>query len=441
MPCWTLKPVGHGKGNRPDVAVPVAGTGGGPAVLGRNSACRIHDVDVSRKQLTAVQPSDRKGAIVVTVAGARPSMVKLEPSAGSALQPGESAALKHGGQPAAAVPGSGSQPPEPASRAKQRRRGRGPGGFPRRCRWPRSQTIPNGRATTTKGRRLRRTGATTPRALSRSPSVATTQAAAAKRGGWSSALTCYINHKSAECCRTESTRHHEDVLYRDDDVTVFWDKYPKARCHFLVMPHARPDLADARCLTQADVPLLDGTVAAADALLEEMCRARSDTRRGAFKMGFRAVPSMDRLHMHVVSQDFDSTCLKNKKHWNSFATDFFVTVDTVRAELAAGRVADFRSRKDRLKSPLRCHVCAQEIGTCRCSRLTSCSMREPWRPVSQAAPQLGPSTWSLNLVPQLGRATGPMTEPKGGARDAYDRLIWFDASEVREREREREGET
>ena len=94
---------------------------------------------------------------------------------------------------------------------------------------------------------------------------------------------------------------------------MFWDKYPKARCHFLVMPHARPDLADARCLTQADVPLLDGTVAAADALLEEMCRARSDTRRGAFKMGFRAVPSMDRLHMHVVSQDFDSTCLKNKK--------------------------------------------------------------------------------------------------------------------------------
>ena len=126
-------------------------------------------VYTSRKQLTAVQPSDRKGAIVVTVAGARPSMVKLEPSAWSALLPGESAALKHGGQPAAAVPGSGSQPPEPASRAKQRRRGRGPGGFPRRRRWPRSQTIPNGRATTTKGRRLRRTGATTPQALSRSP--------------------------------------------------------------------------------------------------------------------------------------------------------------------------------------------------------------------------------------------------------------------------------
>ena len=23
------------------------------------------------------------------------------------------------------------------------------------------------------------------------------------------------------------------------------------------------------------------------------------------------------LHMHVISQDFDSPCLKNKKHWNS----------------------------------------------------------------------------------------------------------------------------
>lgn len=33
------------------------------------------------------------------------------------------------------------------------------------------------------------------------------------------------------------------------------------------------------------------------------------------------------LHMHVISQDFDSPCLKNKTHWNSFTTDFFRDVD------------------------------------------------------------------------------------------------------------------
>jgi hypothetical protein len=30
------------------------------------------------------------------------------------------------------------------------------------------------------------------------------------------------------------------------------------------------------------------------------------------------------IHLHVISQDFDSVCLKNKKHWNSFTTDYFI---------------------------------------------------------------------------------------------------------------------
>lgn len=33
------------------------------------------------------------------------------------------------------------------------------------------------------------------------------------------------------------------------------------------------------------------------------------------------------LHMHVISQDFKSECLKTKKHWNSFTTDFFQPVN------------------------------------------------------------------------------------------------------------------
>lgn len=30
------------------------------------------------------------------------------------------------------------------------------------------------------------------------------------------------------------------------------------------------------------------------------------------------------VHLHVISQDFDSPSLKNKKHWNSFTTDYFM---------------------------------------------------------------------------------------------------------------------
>ena len=33
------------------------------------------------------------------------------------------------------------------------------------------------------------------------------------------------------------------------------------------------------------------------------------------------------FHIHVISQDFESPCLKHKKHYNSFTTEFFVSYD------------------------------------------------------------------------------------------------------------------
>ena len=33
--------------------------------------------------------------------------------------------------------------------------------------------------------------------------------------------------------------------------------------------------------------------------------------------------------MHVISQDFISSSLKNKKHWNSFTTEFFKDVEEI----------------------------------------------------------------------------------------------------------------
>lgn len=49
----------------------------------------------------------------------------------------------------------------------------------------------------------------------------------------------------------------------------------------------------------------------------------------AIKKGFHAVPSLDNVHLHVITNDFVSDRLKNKKHYNSFTTDFFVLFDDV----------------------------------------------------------------------------------------------------------------
>ena len=41
------------------------------------------------------------------------------------------------------------------------------------------------------------------------------------------------------------------------------------------------------------------------------------------------IPSMAQVHMHVISQDFISPCLKTKKHWNSFNTPYFIDADKI----------------------------------------------------------------------------------------------------------------
>ena len=49
----------------------------------------------------------------------------------------------------------------------------------------------------------------------------------------------------------------------------------------------------------------------------------------AMRFGFHAHPSMRQLHLHCISHDMAGTALKNKKHYNSFTTAFFVPIDAV----------------------------------------------------------------------------------------------------------------
>lgn len=65
---------------------------------------------------------------------------------------------------------------------------------------------------------------------------------------------------------------------------------------------------------------------------------------------------MRQLHLHVISQDFDSTHLKNKKHWNSFNTPFFRDSVDVIEEVDKSGEATLKDEK-LLSTELRCHRC------------------------------------------------------------------------------------
>eukprot|EP00047_Mylnosiga_fluctuans_P014051 m.34967 g.34967 ORF g.34967 m.34967 type:complete len:455 (-) comp5286_c0_seq1:1278-2642(-) len=175
----------------------------------------------------------------------------------------------------------------------------------------------------------------------------TTPPPAARGGHWSDALY--------EFCRAPE-RYPTEVLYSDNDVVVINDKFPKARVHLLIMPRRKID--NLSNLLPTDLPLLEQMQSVASTFI---ARHKNLT----FRTGFHACPSMRQLHMHVISQDFDSQHLKTKRHWNSFTSPFFVGSKIVYKTLRDKGVVRFeRTEYERyLERDLGCHVCKETFRT------------------------------------------------------------------------------
>ncbi|KAJ8247636.1 hypothetical protein GJAV_G00248550 [Gymnothorax javanicus] len=147
-------------------------------------------------------------------------------------------------------------------------------------------------------------------------------------------------------------------VYKDERVVVIKDKYPKARFHWLVLPWE--SISSLKALQGAHCGLLRHMQHVAEHMVQQ-CRDAQELR---FRMGYHAIPSMSHLHLHAISQDFDSPCLKNKKHWNSFTTEYFIdSGDVIEMLERDGRVTVRPRTEELLKLPLRCHVCRKELPT------------------------------------------------------------------------------
>ncbi|XP_076807726.1 aprataxin-like [Clavelina lepadiformis] len=144
----------------------------------------------------------------------------------------------------------------------------------------------------------------------------------------------------------------KSIIFQDNLIVVIKDKYPKARIHWLVLP--LEEIAHAGQLKPNHVDLLKHMLKVAKSLAKDSNKKKKYT----FRYGYHAVASMSQLHMHVISQDFSSSSLKTKKHWNSFTTDYFVDAETYVIELRNnGKIEDRKAFTKFLKEPLRCHKC------------------------------------------------------------------------------------
>ncbi|OPJ67409.1 aprataxin [Patagioenas fasciata monilis] len=147
-------------------------------------------------------------------------------------------------------------------------------------------------------------------------------------------------------------------VYKDEKTVVIKDKYPKARYHWLVLPW--DPISSLKSVNRDHLELLEHMHAVGQKMIEQ-CPDRESLE---FRLGYHAIPSMSQLHLHVISQDFDSPALKTKKHWNSFTTDYFLdSQEVLEMVRSKGKVMVKDHVSELLKLPLRCHRCKQQLST------------------------------------------------------------------------------
>ncbi|XVF76855.1 hypothetical protein PTKIN_Ptkin13bG0300500 [Pterospermum kingtungense] len=148
-------------------------------------------------------------------------------------------------------------------------------------------------------------------------------------------------------------KYKDQVLEASDDVIVLNDMYPKAKRHLLVLARFKglDCLADVR---KEHLQLLQTMHEVGLKWADKFLREDASL---IFRLGYHSVPSMRQLHLHVLSQDFDSECLKNKKHWNSFNTAFFRDSLDVIEEVTNHGKATLQENERLLSMELRCHRC------------------------------------------------------------------------------------
>ena len=147
------------------------------------------------------------------------------------------------------------------------------------------------------------------------------------------------------------------VIYHNDDFVVINDLFPKSTLHLLLLPrnpekmllHPYDAFTDPTfCASvQEEVAKLRSLVA--KELKRKLARdSKKEQERGAAMeneaegegqlpegrdwgkeviSGIHAEPSMNHLHVHVMSREMHSECMRHRKHYNSFQTPFLVPVE------------------------------------------------------------------------------------------------------------------
>lgn len=197
-------------------------------------------------------------------------------------------------------------------------------------------------------------------------------------------LGAYIDHPE----KYDSSR----IIFYDDNFVAINDLYPKSSVHTLLLPrskkHALQHPFDAfedaeflasvqeqatklRDIVGKELQRRYGKFSKQDIPREKVLNGEVEIDRPEdmpigrdwnkdVKVGIHAHPSMNHLHIHVLSVDRYSECMKHRKHYNSFATPFFVELEDF--PLAKDDVRRHPGKEGYLDSDLLCWRCRRNFG-------------------------------------------------------------------------------
>lgn len=158
------------------------------------------------------------------------------------------------------------------------------------------------------------------------------------------------------------------MIYYDDDVVVLEDAYPKATVHWLVMPRKLAITTKHPFDAFQDQQVYERVRETVDKFLDKAAAEIGAKYKGSgdpadlVKAGVHAVPSLENVHVHIISKDMHSPRLKNAKHYLTFNSRFFVDFDEIRSIPPDDDRRDPIKMEALLKRDLSCIWCGASFG-------------------------------------------------------------------------------
>lgn len=177
------------------------------------------------------------------------------------------------------------------------------------------------------------------------------------------------------------------VITHSDTFVTIHDLYPKSSIHLLLLPRdptksllhpfialsdpefcaqVQAEVRKLRILVAKELKRRFGAESAAEKKREEALeKGEGEVPEGRdwsedVIAGIHAHPSMNHLHIHILSRDFHSDCMRHRKHYNSFHTPFFIDVEDF--PLAEDDRRRHPGREGYMDEALRCWRCGKGFG-------------------------------------------------------------------------------